>query len=301
MAKQQRASEWIQHPMKWPGRKSQALQYVRPYLASRRVLKNQSEEAELRITEVFAGTGVVSINHSYRTKWLNDKNPAIYMFNRWMLRDPDALIGEAEYLWETVGEHGREGYLQARETYNGIYQTGAVDSAASAAMTLYLNRFCFNGLYRVNQSGQFNVPYGQHATKPSLLSDRIMDCHRALACGDTTVTNWDFIDVFVDEDGKSRFGENDVVFCDPPYFGVSDTSNFTAYRNTWSDDRHVVLDLLAKAAAENGAAVVITASDTPKSVATYRNARVYTSYGVNRQISAKVSGRGKIEELMFIY
>lgn len=303
MAKENQSSkeQWIQHPLKWAGRKTQALATVRPYLASRREPKSEAEKIKLRITEVFSGTGVVSINHSYRTKWLNDKNPAIYTFNRWLLRDPDALIGEAEYLWATAGEEGQAGYLAARKLYNETFHAGSVDSAASAAMTLFLNRFGFNGLYRVNLSGEYNVPYGRHASKPSLLKDRILACHQALALGNTTVTCWDFVDVFVDPLGNQNFGENDVVFCDPPYLGVSDTSNFTAYSNAWSDDKHVILDLLARDAAKNGAAVVITASDTPASVAAYRNARVYTSYGVNRQISAKLSGRGKIEELMFVY
>lgn len=316
MGKRQQSSkveQWIQHPLKWPGRKSQALQYVRPYLASRREPKSESDKANQRIVEPFSGTGVVSINHPYRSKWSNDRCPAIYTFNRWLLRDPDALIGEAEFLWATVGEQGqgtegddekeiaRSGYLGARRTYNEAFQAGAVDSAASAAMTLFLNRFGFNGLYRVNLSGEYNVPYGWPAKKPSLLKERIMACHRALALGNTTVTSWDFVDVFVDPLGNQNFGEHDVVFCDPPYLGVSDTSNFTAYSNAWSDDKHVILDLLARDAARNGAAVVITASDTPASVAAYRNARVYTSYGVNRQISAKLSGRGKIDELMFVY
>ena len=298
---QSSAEQWIQHPLKWAGRKSQALATMRPYLASRREPKSEAEKANLRITEVFAGTAVVSINHPYRTKWLNDRNPAIYTFNKWLLRDPDALVGEAEFLWATVGEQGQAGYLAARELYNETFRAGAIDSAASAAMTLFLNRFGFNGLYRVNLSGEYNVPYGRHATKPTLLKERILACHQALALGNTTVTCWDFVDVFMNEYGESRFDENDVVFCDPPYLGVSDTSNFTAYSNAWSDDKHVTLDLLAKAAADNGATVVITASDTPASVAAYRSARVYTSYGVNRKISAKLSGRGKIDELMFVY
>lgn len=291
----------IEHPIKWPGRKTAALRIVRPYLASRRVLKSESEAAELRITEVFAGTGVVSINHSYRTKWLNDRNPAISTFNKWMLRDPDVLIAEAEFLWATAGENGVAGYISARKTYNETYQAGAFDSAASAAMTYFLNRFGFNGLYRVNQSGKFNVPVGRHASKPTLMRERIMACHRALALGNTTVTSLDFVDMFVDDKGNQNFGENDVVFCDPPYLGVSDTSNFTAYGNAWSDDRHVTLDLLAKNAADNGAAVVITASDTPASLAAYRNARVFLRYEMERRMSAKLSGRGTIGELMFVY
>lgn len=276
-------------PWKGLGGKRNHLPLVLPYLATSHV-----PEHDRRIVEPFAGTAVVAANHPYHRVWLNDANEAFVNLMRWIVREPDALLDEARDVWRRYGgDGGRDSYLSARDTYNNIYFAGLLPASRAAAFTLFLNKHGFNGLFRLNKQGKFNVPYGKR--QAPLPEREIMDYHRAFSLRETEVTSEDFRRVM------ALCGAGDVVYCDPPYAPISKTSSFIGYGNQWADADHDVLNALAAEATARGAAVVVAASNTPRSREAYRGARMALEIRVQRRVGAAAASRKVVGELVFIY
>ena len=142
---------------------------------------------------------------------LNDRNPELVHTWCTVRDDPEGII-------EAIGQ-----WHPDEETY---YAVRALDRAElndveRAARVLWLNRTCFNGLYRINRSGHFNVPFGKYK-KPRLVdADNLRAVSRALQ--NVTLYNLDFEGIL------AMAGPGALVYCDPPYWPVSQTANFTAY------------------------------------------------------------------------
>lgn len=275
-------------PWKGLGGKRDHLPVVLPQLASSYV-----PEHDRRIVEPFAGTAVVAANHPYRRVWVNDTNAAFTNLLNWIVREPDALLEICRDVWRLYGDGSQGKYLRAREVYNDNFGAGASQSVEAAAMTLFLNKHGFNGLYRLNRKGEFNTPWGKRTAK--VPEAEIAVYHWAFARRETEITSLDFREVM------ARCGDGDAVFCDPPYVPLSETSSFTAYGNRWNEGRHIVLDKLAAEAADRGAAVVVCASDTPKSREYYASARTVMDIRVQRRVGASAASRKAVGELLFIY
>ena len=160
-----------------------------------------------------------------------------------------------------------------------------------AAWLLYLNRTCFNGLYRVNRSNEFNVPFGRYVNPNICDAARLRACSTALqgielACAD-----------FERVGALARSG--DFVYFDPPYLPMSKTSSFTAYTSEGfglSEHRRLrdlALDLKAR-----GVHVLISNSSAPAIEELYADAAFKViRIEANRAINSNAAGRGKITEL----
>ncbi|EOX1055358.1 DNA adenine methylase, partial [Escherichia coli] len=142
-------------PLKWVGGKSRIMNTLKAHLP----------EADC-LVEPFVGGASVFMNTSYKRYILGDSNGALINFWRAARDNTDSLIDEAKTLF--LNHNNRGDYLIIRETFNAenhaflSSRTGISDrrELRLAAMFLYLNRHCFNGLYRVNGKGDFNVPFG---------------------------------------------------------------------------------------------------------------------------------------------
>ncbi|MBQ7504758.1 MAG: Dam family site-specific DNA-(adenine-N6)-methyltransferase [Ruminococcus sp.] len=192
----------------------------------------------------------------------------------------------------------REYYYEKRELFNELIKKPAkANSLQRAALFIYLNRTCFNGLYRVNRQGLFNVPVGAYK-KPLIcdednlrtVSDKIQDVQ--LVTGDYKQVN-DFVD------------ENTFVYFDPPYRPLSKTSDFTAYNvDGFGDKEQIELAEFIKELAARGVKVLASNSD-PKNVDEednffddlYSPLNIYRVHA-SRAINSKGKGRGKISELV---
>ena len=213
---------------------------------------------------------------------LNDRNPEVVHTWRVVRDEPERLI-------EAIGR-----WTPDEETY---YQVRALDvnelsDVERAARVLWLNRTCYNGLYRINRSGQFNVPFGRYKKVQLVNADNLMAVSEALQ--NVTLYDIDFEGIL------AMAGPGALVYCDPPYWPMSSTANFTAYdgQSFKEDDQ----ERLARAFRElrgQGAHGVLSNSWTSETVALYeRHELFFSQVYARRSINRDASKRGPVPEIM---
>jgi DNA adenine methylase len=174
----------------------------------------------------------------------------------------------------------------------GEYNT-CRDRIRNAALFIYLNRHCFNGLYRVNANGQFNVPFGRYDA-PYFPAAEMLACANKLAYAEVSALDFRY--------AIRQAGAGDVGYCDPPYTPLSESANFTGYASggfTQKDQED--LAGLAIQATKRGAVVVISNHDTPYTRRLYERAAEIVSLLVQRNISCDGGNRGKAKELLAVF
>lgn len=247
----------------------------------------------LRHVELFAGSGALYFarrplqsNQLQLSGILNDKNLRLMDTYAVLREDVDGVIrslcGLARY-------HSRDHYLNVRKRFN----SGSGRLALRAAMFLYLNRTCYNGLYRQNGSGQFNVPWGRYDAPRICDPKRLRSCSREL---DTTFLVWsDFERAYrsVVSCDKGRC----FIYLDPPHAPADGTSFQTYLAGGFSHDDHVRLRNLVREMDGAGHRVMISNADTLFVRDIYREFRVERIEGT-RSVSCKGSSRGKVGELL---
>ncbi|MFG1545176.1 MAG: DNA adenine methylase [Thermoplasmataceae archaeon] len=214
---------------------------------------------------------------------ISDINPDLIMLYQIIRDQKDELV---TYLHEMGLGNNRNDYYKAREIYNSATENPLMKSA----LLIYLNRHGFNGLYRLNSSGRYNVPFGRY-TNPSLPSD--LEISRASQClSRSSIRQGDFRTTLSDAE------VGDFAYLDPPYMPVSATARFTSYSSlgfTWKDQKD-----LAKVAEDldrKGVKFMLS------NAANDEIEELYSSYRVEkilarRNINSKPDGRGKIPELI---
>jgi len=214
---------------------------------------------------------------------LNDFNRELMDTFRVMRDFPDELIEQlSQYPFN------RKVFDEFRSKMPGDY--GPV---RRAARMIYLNRTCFNGLYRVNKSGRFNVPWGKYK------NPKICDPDNFRACGQVlnryaALYSQDFATVCNDA------GPFDLVYFDPPYIPLSATANFSSYTTDGFDidDQHR-LACLFRELAEKGVAVVASNSDTEITRQLYDGFEMHQVFA-KRNINSKGNKRGPVAELVIV-
>lgn len=159
-----------------------------------------------------------------------------------------------------------------------------------AARLIYLNRTCFNGLYRVNKSGQFNVPFANYKNPNIIQTERIMAASNTL--NDTKVFLDSFEAVLVDAK------KGDFIYLDPPYYPKDVYSDFKRYnKEQFHEDDHKKLAGLYNELSDKGCYVMLSNSDTPFTRELYKKWRVDTVYA-KRMINSDSSKRGEVTEII---
>lgn len=190
-------------------------------------------------------------------------------------------------------------YYKARDLFNAE-DPGTI---LKSALFIFLNKTCYNGLYRVNSSGKFNVPHGQYKNPTILDKNNILKVSEALSnvtilCGDFTI-----VEEYVDE--------KTFVYFDPPYRPLNSTSNFTSYvENDFDDNEQIRLANFFKHLHNEKHAKLMLSNSDPKNVdendnffdKLYKQGNDFTIKRVEakRAINSKGNGRGKITELLII-
>jgi DNA adenine methylase len=159
-----------------------------------------------------------------------------------------------------------------------------------AARTIYLNRAGYNGLYRVNRAGRFNVPFGRHTNPLLCNAEKLRACSAALAGVKIEVRDF--------EEVLTNAKERDFVYFDPPYVPLSDTADFTSYVAggfDWHEQERLagVFGELAN----GGVRVMLSNSDTPAVRRLYAGFRIHT-VSAPRSINSNANRRGKVGEVV---
>lgn len=182
---------------------------------------------------------------------------------------------------------------QTRAQYNEVRSVNpkTLDSVSRAARVIYLNKLGYNGLWRENASGQFNVPFGSHDSfAPDVAS--LCAAEEALNAVDTTIACGDFMDTLVEADAEV----GDFVYFDCPYDPLTETSDFGGYCAGGFADQTRVADAF-RSLAGRGVCALSSNHATPRVRALYRGLRM-REVQVRRSIAASGSKRGSVPELL---
>ena len=283
--------------IKWVGGKTQLLDEVRKSLP-----RDFASRRHVTYVEPFVGGGAVmfwilqaypNIEHAV----INDINQELICTYRVIKEDVDALIEklaaiQAEYI--PMNAEGRKDYfMQQRALFNSKKTT----QVETAALFIFLNRTCFNGLYRVNSKGEFNVPHGKYTNPRICDAENLCACSKVLQkveilCGDFAET------------GRYA-GPNTLFYFDPPYKPITETSSFTSYaKEGFNDAEQIRLRDFCDQISKDKSLFVASNSD-PKDVNPAENFfdTIYNHFIIKRvsaarMINSDASGRGAVSELM---
>lgn len=262
--------------VKWAGGKSRLLEQYQPYWPQRFE----------RYFEPFAG-GAAAFFWLRQERGpfpavLGDANAELINLYRVVQKSPHKLIQKLEQMKE---QHCQEYYYEVR-----AQQPKA--SLERAARLVYLNKTCYNGLYRVNAKGQFNVPLGRYQNPSIVQADKLLAAHQALQ--DTELVHQSYEKVVAEATA------GDLVYFDPPYQPLNVTSNFTSYtKDSFGETEQRALSALFRQLVQRGCQVLLSNSDTPLI------RELYSDFGLcpvqaPRFINSKKEGRQAIGELLIL-
>ncbi len=231
--------------VKWAGGKKQLLDRLEPRMP----------ETYERYYEPFIGGGALLLDVQPELAIINDTNEQLLNVYRQLKLDAEAVINAVNVLDADSCDTAR--YLATREKYNAKIKAHELD-AECAALMIWINKHCFNGLYRVNSKGLFNVPYNNKATGVSIDATNLRNIGLYLQSMDIEIRQGDFEDACMD------VAPGDFVYFDSPYVPISETANFTDYtKDGFSLEDHKRLAALYKKLAAQGTKVMLSNHNVP--------------------------------------
>ncbi len=258
--------------LKWPGGKRHLTRLLLRYVPPRHT----------RYLEPFLGGGSFFFALQPRTALLGDVNRDLIDCYTAVSQAATSVAVRLEY---HARHHSPTYYEQIRDSWNTGNRNDLVERAA---FLLYLNYTCFNGLWRVNKKGEFNVSCGISPAFPPQAD--ILEAGRVLAKSHLRSASWEWV---LDE---ARPG--DFVFLDPPYQPRSSTSNFTAYSaEGFGEPEQRKLAAAFRELQKRGCSVVETNSDTPLVRELYEGCTIRTSRRADK-INCVPGKRGKVDEVV---
>ncbi|MEA5580434.1 DNA adenine methylase [Nodularia harveyana UHCC-0300] len=231
--------------------------------------------------EPFLGGGAIFFYLHPPAARLTDINAELINTYRCVRDHVEELIA---LLQEHQNQHSKDYYYHIRANPEG-------NDIQKAARLLYLNKTCFNGLYRVNSQGKFNVPLGRYKN-PNICPENIL---RAASDQLSTaeIKQADFTSILT-----YAYSSDDFVYFDPPYYPVSQTSYFTAYSSyCFAENQQLKLRDIFAELAQRGVKVMLSNSDCEFIRELYRDFKIHP-ISANRSINANAKKRGKITEVL---
>lgn len=284
--------------VKWVGGKSQLIHELE------KIIPINGEKVLTKYAEPFVGGGALLFNilskYDFEKIYISDINAELINAYNTIKNDVHALIELLSEMQEKFlpmnDENRKKYYYEIRNKFND-YKLSEKNQIQKAALFIFLNKTCFNGLYRVNRKGQFNVPMG--AYKKPTICDKANLIRIAEALKNVTIVFGDYSlsRDFIDEDT--------LVYLDPPYRPISETASFTAYNaDIFNDDEQIRLSHFVNDLNDIDAKVILSNSD-PKNINQEDNffEKLYSRYNINkveatRMINSNSEKRGKIKELL---
>lgn len=267
--------------LKWVGGKRQLLPDIIPLIH-----KNCSV-----YVEPFVGGGAVLFELQPSKAIINDYNAELMNVYRVVRDEPEALIAALQI----HSEHNSEDYYymvrgwDREDGYNGL------SPVERAARIIYLNKTCYNGLFRVNSAGQFNSPYGKYKNPNIVNAATIRAVSKYFINNEIEIRQGDYREV-LRELKKGAF-----VYLDPPYMPISTSSSFTGYtEGGFNYEQQLELKLECDKLRKKGIAFLQSNSDCPEIRELYCEYEIITVQA-KRSINSIASKRGEINEVLIYY
>jgi DNA adenine methylase len=292
--------------LKWAGGKSQLLAQFEEFYPPE--LKQGGIE---KYVEPFVGSGAVFFDiaqtYSVKSFFLYDVNAELIIAYKVIQRNVEGLIDQLSELSKNYkvldNERRKKFFYQIRENFNHqrkeiAYQHFSQNWISRAAMLIFLNRTCFNGLFRLNSQGEFNVPHGRYKNPRIVDEENLLNVARVLQRAEIQAGDFESCASVVDE--------NTFVYFDPPYRPISQTSSFTSYSKfDFGENEQVRLArFFLKLDRERRAKLMLSNSDpTNEDPGDNFFKELYKKFFIqtvsaNRMINSNGAKRGKIRELL---
>lgn len=264
--------------LKWVGGKRQIIPEILSHLP-----KNISS---LNYCEPFIGGGALLFHLEPKRAIINDYNDELINVYKVIKNNLEELLIDLKKHQNTS-----EYFYQIR----GIDRQPLFDELTNiqhASRIIYLNKTCFNGLYRVNSLGEFNSPFGRY-TNPNIVNEPVLRAvSKYLNSSDITILNGDYEKVL------NSLTADTFVYLDPPYHPISESSNFTGYvQGGWTEKHQIRLKKACDDLDKKGVKFLLSNSSAPFIKELYSEYNIH-SINANRSINSIGEKRGQIEELL---
>jgi DNA adenine methylase len=258
--------------VKWAGGKKQLLEKLKEHVPA----------SFGTYYEPFIGGGALLLDLQPKKAVINDINEQLLNVYMQLKKDAEAVIAAVNSY--DAADCNKDRYMELRSRYNQKIMAHELD-AQCAAMMIWLNKHCFNGLYRVNSKGLFNVPYNNKTSGPSVDAENLRNIGRYLREAEVDIRQSDF------EIACADVKPGDFVYFDSPYVPISDTANFTDYtKDGFSYESHRRLANLFRRLDSMGAFLMLSNHDVPLVRELYSGYKIET-VDVRRNINRDSSKR----------
>ena len=260
--------------VKWVGGKRQLMFEL---------LKNMQKSYN-RYFEPFIGGGALFFELQPEQAYISDMNEELINLYSVVRDNVYGLI-------DNLSKHevSKEYFLEIRNI-DRTEKYAEFSDVERASRFIYLNRTCFNGMYRVNSQGQFNVPFGHYKNPRIIDENNLLNCSELLK--KTEIKCVDFSEIL------TKVQKGDFVYFDPPYVPLNETSSFTSYTKYGFDiDMQFKLRDVCDELDSMGVKFMLSNSDTKLVNELYANYEIKKVFA-SRQINANADGRGKITEVL---
>jgi DNA adenine methylase len=267
--------------VKWAGGKTQIIERINHYFPTR----------FSRYFEPFLGGGAM---YFYLTLQKTSRFPAFLSdTNHDLINAYKVVRDEVEELIKILKYHEVEYSKSPSKYYYQLRDRTKLDNVEGAARFIALNKTCYNGLYRVNRNGQFNVPMGRYKNPLICDSDNLRNVSSVLKHSSTRIYVSDYQKVLTD-----KTEEGDFIYLDPPYSPVSRTANFTGYTNTGFSmaDQYQLAEIFNKL--DNRGCIILLSNSNTRIIRELYKDYYLVEVEANRAINSKASKRVGHSELL---
>ena len=264
--------------LKWVGGKRQLIPLIATHLP-----KNINE---YNYVEPFIGGGAILFYLQPQNAIINDLNKELINVYVVIKNNLNELIldlkkhkNESDYFYQ----------IRALDRDNGFENLNTIQRASRI---IYLNKTCYNGLYRVNNAGEFNAPFGRYKN-PNIVNEPILKAvHKYLNSNNVQILNADYSEIL------KELNEKSFVYLDPPYHPISESSNFTGYvQGGWNMDNQMGLKTICDQLNNNGIKFLLSNSSSKFIRDLYKNYKI-SIVKANRVINSNGANRGEVDEVL---
>lgn len=279
--------------LRWAGGKQFLTNELKKLVHARMPLFARYHEPFLGGGSLFFGLDLVKPTTTGRPRaCISDLNEWLVHTYRTLADHPEGIHDELQDMATQLKKEGKSYYYEVRTEYNAAIEAGTKD-LRQAVRFIFLNRSNFNGIYRVNKRGLYNVPIGHTCTPYFPTLDHLRNAAQRLS--NAEIHHCDF------ERAVERVEAGDLVYLDPPYPPLSKTANFQQYTTTpFAQAEQEKVARIAGELVQRGAHVIVSNSDVPFIRALYSEGFEALSTETKRLVSAKKKDLLKVAELILI-